>query len=575
MGLTDAVEIRAARPGVLLLCLLAGACAHRPAAAPGARGFPPPAVAHFRFVDVAAEAGVTRVVLSGRPGKDHLLDSAGTGAAFLDYDRDGRLDLYVVNGWRLDGARVVERGRNALYHGLPGGRFEDVTDRAGVVGDGAWGAGVAVADYDADGRPDLFVTNFGSNALYRNRGDGTFENVATRLGLEAPGWNTGAAFFDADGDGDLDLYVASYIDCTLDDVLRAQPTLDWKGLEKVAAGPFGLTGAPDHFFRSEGGKRFVDATVAAGLEDRGLAYGFAVRAADYDDDGDIDLYVANDSDPNYLYRNEGNGTFKEVGVWSGCALDANGAAQASMGIAVGDATGDSRLDIFVTNFSQDFSTLFRGLGDGLFEDASEETGVGPATYLPMSWGTAFADLDNDGDLDLVVANGHIYPQIDRHPEIVGTFRQRPLLLENRDGRFVDVTTQAGPGFESKQAGRGLAVGDYDNDGDLDILITALDAPPILLRNDSPGGAWITVVCEIPGGEAIPIGATVTLTAGGRAQRRDIASGDSYMSSHDPRLHFGLGGAETVETIDVRWPDGTHTIRRNVPARQFLTIRKGT
>jgi enediyne biosynthesis protein E4 len=553
-----------ARPGVLVLCLLACACEHRPAG--GGR---------FRFVDVAPEAGVTRVLLAGRPGKDHLLDSAGSGAAFLDYDGDGRLDLYLVNGWRLEGARVVERGRNALYRGLPDGTFEDVTDRAGVGGEGEWGAGVAVADYDADGRPDLFVTTFGRNILYRNRGDGTFENVAARLGVEAPGWNTGAAFFDADGDGDLDLYVASYIDCTLEDVLQAKPTLDWKGLEKVAAGPFGLTGAPDHFFRSEGGARFVDATAAAGLEDRGLAYGFAVRAADYDDDGDLDLYVANDSDPNYLYRNEGNGTFREVGVWSGCALDTNGAAQASMGIAVGDVTGDGRLDIFVTNFAQDFSTLYRGLGGGLFEDTSEESGVGPITYRPMSWGAAFADFDNDGDLDLVVANGHIYPQIDRHPEIVGTYRQRNLLLENRGGRFYDVTAEAGPGFESEDSSRGLAVGDYDNDGDLDILITRLDAPPLLLRNDGAGGAWLAVACEVPGGTAIPIGTTVTVTAAGRAQRRDIASGDSYMSSHDPRLHFGLGGAEMVETIDVRWPDGTHSIRKNLPARRQITIQKGS
>ena len=543
-------------------------------AAPAAPG-PAAPPGRFRFVNVAPEAGLTRVVLSGRPGKDHLLDSAGTGAAFLDYDRDGRLDVYVVNGWRVEDERVVERGRNALYHGLPGGKFEDVTDRAGVAGEGLWGAGVAVADYDADGWPDILVTGFGPNVLYRNRGDGTFENAAPRLGIESPGWNTGAAFFDADGDGDLDLYVASYIDCTLDDVLKARPTLDWKGLEKVAAGPFGLKGAPDHFFRSDQGRRFEDATAAAGLEDRGLAYGFAVRAADFDGDGDLDLYVANDSDPNYLYRNEGDGTFKEVGVWSGCALDANGAAQASMGIAVGDATGDGLLDIFVTNFSQDFSTLYRGLGGGLFEDASEETGVGPPTYKPMSWGTALADLDNDGDLDLVVANGHIYPQIDRHPEIVGAFRQRNLLLENRGGRFVDVTAEAGPGFEILQSSRGLAVGDYDNDGDLDILLTALDAPPVLLRNDSPGGSWITVVCEIPGGAVDPIGTLVTLTAGGRSQRRDIVSGDSYMSSHDPRPHFGLGQAGTVDSIDVRWPDGTHSLRTNVPARQFLTIRKGS
>ena len=548
--------------GAVGLCLLTCACDRAPAG--GGR---------FRFVDVAPEAGVTRVVLAGRPGKEHLLDSAGSGAAFLDYDRDGRLDLYIVNGWRLDGSRIVERGRNALYHGLPGGRFEDVTDRAGVSGEGEWGAGVAVADYDADGWPDLFVTNFGRNVLYRNRGDGTFENAAGRLGVEAPGWNTGAAFFDADGDGDLDLYVASYIDCTLDDVLHAKPTLDWKGLEKVAFGPFGLKGAPDHFFRSDGGRRFVDATVEAGLEDRGLAYGFAVRAADYDDDGDLDLYVANDSDPNYLYRNEGNGTFREIGVWSGCALDANGAAQASMGIAVGDVSGDGLPDIFVTNFAEDFSTLYRGLGNGLFEDASEETGVGPITYKPMSWGAAFADFDNDGDLDLVVANGHIYPQIDRHPEVVGTFKQKNLLLENRGGTFHDVTASAGPGFEADNSGRGLAIGDYDNDGDLDILITSLDAPPALLRNDGAGGSWLEVICETPGGPAIPIGASVTVTAAGRAQRRDVASGDSYMSSHDPRLHFGLGGAERVEKIDVRWPDGTHSIRENVPARQAITIRK--
>jgi len=543
--------------------------------APRAAGSSAAAGARFRFVDVAAEAGVTRVTWAGRPGKDHLLDSAGTGVAFLDYDGDGRLDLYVVNGWRLDGSRIVERGRNALYHGLPGGRFEDVTERAGVGGDGVWGAGVAVADYDADGRPDILVTGFGRNLLYRNRGDGTFEEVAARLGIESPGWNTGAAFFDADGDGDLDLYVASYIDCTLEDVPQAKPILDWKGLEKVAAGPFGFKGAPDHFFRSEGGARFTDATREAGLEDTALGFGFAVRAGDFDGDGDPDLYVANDSDPNYLYRNEGDGTFREVGVWSGCALDANGAAQASMGIAAGDMNGDGLLDLVVTNFSQDFSTLYRGLGQGLFEDASEETGVGPITYLPMSWGVAFADFDNDGDLDLVIANGHIYPQIDRHPEIAGTFRQKNLLLENRDGRFYDVTARAGPGFEALESSRGLAVGDFDNDGDLDIAFTNLDAPPTLLRNDSPGGSWIEIDCRLPGGGANPIGTTVTIRSGGRVQRRDIASGDSYLSSHDPRPHFGLGAARRVDSIDVRWPDGGHTFRSDVAAGQIVTIVKGS
>ena len=532
----------------------------------------------FRFVEVGPDAGITRVLLAGRPAKDHLLDSAGAGAAWLDYDRDGRLDLFLPNGWRLDGPRIVERGRYALYRGLSDGTFRDVTDEAGVQGDGRWGAGAFVADYDGDGWPDILVTTFGRNLLYRNLGNGRFEDVAARVGIESPGWNTGAAFFDADGDGDLDLYLASYIDCTLDSVLTAKPSLSWRGLEQVAFGPFGLKGAPDHFFRFEGGK-YVDATAEAGFEDRALGFGFAVRAADVDEDGDVDVYVANDSDANYLYRNEGRGIFKEVGTWSGCALDANGAAQAGMGVAIGDVTADGHPDIFVTNFAEDFSTLYRGLGQGAFEDASRETGVAKPTYRPLSWGTAFADLDNDGDLDIVIANGHIYPQVDRHPEVVGTYAQRNILLENMGAGatplFRDATTEAGPGFEQVRSSRGVAVGDYDNDGDLDLLITHTDAPPSLLRNDTAGGAWLTVVCEGARGEINPIGARVTVRVGKGTQSRDIAAGDSYMSTHDPRLHFGLGQAATVDEVDVRWPDGSHSVRRNVAARQFLRIRKGS
>ncbi len=534
------------------------------------------ATAGARFVDVAAQAGVTRVLEAGRPGKDHLLDSAGSGAAFLDYDRDGLLDIYIVNGWRLDGATVVERGPNALYRGRPDGHFEDVTLAAGVSGEGQWGAGAFAADYDADGWPDILVTNFGPNLLYRNKGDGTFENVARRVGIETPGWNTGAAFFDADGDGDLDLYIASYIAATMDDVRSAKPSLSWKGLEMVAFGPFGLKGAPDHFFRNDGGT-FVDATTAAGLDDRALAFGFAVRALDIDFDGDVDLYVANDSDANYLYRNEGNGTFREIGTWAGCALDEKGAAQASMGIAAGDVTGDGRWDLFVTNFAEDFSTLYAGAAGEVFEDVSRATGIGPMTFRPMSWGTAFADFDNDGDLDLVVANGHIYPQIDKHPELVGTFAQRSLYAENLgDGKtplFRDATADAGPGFEMLRSSRGLAAGDYDNDGDLDLVLTNLDAAPRLLRNEGSVNSWLTVVPESRRGAIGPIGTTVTITVGGTKQMRDIASGDSYLSTHDPRPHFGLGAASTVDEVDVRWPDGSHTILKSVPARQMLKIEQ--
>jgi enediyne biosynthesis protein E4 len=585
--LAEAHRIRKVARGILLAAALGAAvCLARPRSpAAGVRADASDRPARFRFVDVAPRLGLTRVLEAGRTDKDHLLDSAGAGAAFLDYDKDGRLDVYLASGWRLEGSRVVARGKNALYHQRRDGSFEDVTDRAGVGGEGEWASGVFVADYDNDGWPDILVTAFGRNVMYRNLGDGRFENVAARLGIEAPGWNTGAAFIDADGDGWLDLYIAQYIDCTLDDVLAAKRTLWWRGVEQVAYGPFGLKGAPDHFFRNVKG-RFVEATEEAGLKDRALGFGFAVRAADFDGDGHPDLYVANDSDPNYLYLNDGTGHFRETGVTSFAAFDGNGAAQASMGVAVGDVDGDGIADLFVTNFSEDFATLYKGLGSGFFEDVSGPTRVGPLTYKPLKWGTAMADLDNDGDLDLVVANGHIYPQIDRHPELIGTYRQRNLLLENRSRRddvpagappeplFRDATAEAGPGFELMRSHRGLAVGDFDNDGRLDILVTALDSAPELLRNEGASGSWLTVVCEMPGGSAIPIGATVTVTAGARTMSRDVASGESYLSTHDPRPHFGLGKAEMADAVVVRWPDGTRSVRTNVRARQFLVVRKG-
>jgi hypothetical protein len=539
----------------------------RSASADSARGDP------FRFVDVAREAGLHGVVHAGRPGKDHLLDSAGTGAAWLDYDRDGWIDAYVVNGWKVEGDSVVEKGSHALYRNRGDGTFEDVTGEAGVGGNGDWGSGVAIADFDDDGWPDILVTHFGPSVLYRNRGDGTFENVAARAGIGAPGWNTGAAFFDAEGDGDLDLYVAAYIDASVDDVLQARPTLDWKGRAKVAVGPFGLPGAPDHFFRSNGDGTFDDATSGAGLQDRALGFGFGVRAADFDQDGDLDLYVANDSDANYYYRNEGDGTFKEIGLWSGPALDASGAAQAGMGVAVGDADNDGLLDIFVTNFSEDFSTLYMAESEGFFFDASEASGVGPATFVPLSWGTSLADFDNDGDNDLIIANGHVYPQVDDFPSFGLSYAQANQVLENDgSGRFVDVSAQAGPGLALIQSSRGLAVGDYDNDGDLDVLITHLDQPPTLLRNDSPGGSWLSVECIVPPGGGTAIGTRVTLEAAGRTLVRDVASGDSYMSAHDPRLHFGLGGAEAVSRLEVRWPDGSRMILEDVAVNQFLEVR---
>jgi hypothetical protein len=526
-------------------------------------------------VDVAAEAGLTRVTHAGRPGKDHLLDSAGTGAAWLDYDGDRHLDAYIVNGWLLsDEHEVVARGRNALYRNRGDGTFEDVTEAAGVTGEGHWGSGVAVADYDDDGHPDILVTNFGPNLLYRNRGDGTFENVAPDAGIEAPGWNTGASFFDADGDGDLDLYIAAYIDHSLDQVLAARRDLSWKGLEMVAVGPFGLPGAPDHFFLADGDGGFVEATEAAGLTDKGLAFGFSTRAADLDLDGDMDLYVANDSDPNYFYRNNGDGTFQDVGLWSGAALDAGGAAQAGMGLAIDDADGDTLPDILVTNFAEDSTTLYKGDGHGFFDDVSMAAGIREPTYMKLSWGAVLADLDHDGDRDMVIANGHLYPQVDKHPDHGMTYTQANLLLENTGkGAFVDASATAGPGFAITQGSHGLAAGDYDNDGDLDLLITNLDEPPVLLRNDSASGAWLTVVCRVPAGGGPLVGTRVTVEAGGRMYAGEISSSGSFMSVHDPRLNFGLGAAEIVDRVEAVWPDGSRTEAFDLPVNRFLTISK--
>jgi enediyne biosynthesis protein E4 len=552
-------------------CLAAAAvwlasCGHEPAG-------PPQATQRFRFEDTSAASGLERVTWAGRPGKDHLLDSAGYGVALLDYDKDGHLDAFVVNGWLLDGERVVERGRHALYRGHGDGTFEDVTQAAGVSGNGDWGCGVAVADFDLDGWSDILVTSFGSISLFRNLGNGTFEDVAGPLDLVSPAWNTGAAFLDADGDGDLDLYVAAYIDCTLEEVLAAQRTLDWKGVAKVAFGPFGLEGAADHYFRREPDGRYVEAAEACGLRDKALGFGFAVRALDYDADGDPDLFVANDSDPNYLYRNEG-GVFTEVGVWSGVALDGNGAAQACMGAAVGDVDGDGSTDLFVTNFADDASTLYRAMPGGLFRDVTRASGLHDATFGPLSWGTALADLDQDGDLDLVQVNGHIYPQVDEHPELGQRYLQPAQLFENKgDGHFAEVSAEAGPDFAKARAARGLAVGDVDGDGDLDLLMSQLDGPPVLLRNDGADGAWLQVACEDPAGRTT-IGARLEILAGGKRQARDISSSDSYLSCNDPRLHFGLGAATRVDELRVHWPDRSETVLENVPIRQLITVRKG-
>ncbi len=525
------------------------------------------------FLDVAPGAGLTAVLHGGGERKDHLLESVGTGAAFIDFDEDGRLDVFLVNAWALDEepSRVRLKGLNALYRNRGDGSFEDVTERARVA-DQSWGCGVCAEDYDNDGHVDLYVTSFGPNRLYRNRGDGTFEQVAEKAGVACRGWSAGASFFDADS-GDLDLYVACYVDATMDDVLAARRTNLWREKVKVMVGPFGLRGGRDHFYRNKGDGTFEDATDQAGMTDTAESYGLGVLASDLDNDGDIDVFVANDSNPNFLYRNDGKGKFTEIGTWSGAGLNSQGIAQAGMGIDAADIDGDGLQDIALSTFIHDSSSLYRNLGNLQFEDISTRLGLKKIIYEVLKWGCAFFDSDLDGDVDLVIVNGHIYTQVDQTPELGESYRQLPILPRNDGGKLTDVSRSAGPGFQTAVSARGLAVGDFDDDGDLDLLIATMDGPPLLLCNDSPRlGHWLKLrVLNRHGSPAI--NARAVLVSGGRSQMRELRSGSTYQSQNALELHLGLGETTTIESIQILWLGGKKNRMKDLQADQTLTIKE--
>jgi enediyne biosynthesis protein E4 len=487
----------------------------------------------------------------GGPTKDHILESTGSGVAILDYDGDGREDVYLVNAYELGPSREPVPHRNALFRNLGGWRFEDVSARAGVDA-AAWGNGVCAGDYDDDGRLDLYVTNFGRNYLFRNDGRGGFVDKAAEAGVAASGWSTGCAFFDADNDGDLDLYVAHYVATSWDELETARRTLDWRGGPKVMVGPAGLPGEADLFFENRGDGTFVEAAGAHGLADTGKSYGLGVLATDYDGDGWIDLFVANDSNPNFLYHNLGNGRFESVALAAGVALNAKGRAQAGMGVDSGDYDGDGWLDLVLTTFAHDTKTIFRNLGTGAFEDASETSGLAAQTFEPMAWGTAFLDADEDGRLDLFVVNGHIYPNVEEFPALKETFAQRSQLFLNDGVRLRDVSDTAGAGLLIRRVGRGLAVGDLDDDGDPDLVVNNMDDTPTVLDNrQQTGHHWISFRLEKDGKNRFAIGARVTMTQGGRRQVREVRSGGSYLSQNDLRPLFGLGGNTGPVGVEVQ------------------------
>jgi len=523
----------------------------------------------LEFVDGTAASGLASFrQYTGDPRKGLILDTVGGGVALFDCDGDGDLDAYLTNGRRPDGSGAPD----ALYVNRGGGRFVDGTAAAGL-GHTGWTCGVRASDYDGDGAVDLYLTCYGDNVLYRGRGDGTFEDVTARAGVGDPRWSTGACFLDHDKDGDLDLYVANYVDFDEADVRARGLHEEYKGIQ-VAFGPRGLPGAVDRFYENLGDGTFRDASEEVGIT--GVAFfGFQTVAFDYDLDGWIDVYVANDSQQNLLWRNDGQGHFEDRAFEAGLALSMDGNPQAGMGVAVGDFDGDLLADVYVTNFAEDYYTLYRGEPGGLFSDVTSRAGVRSATLSTLGWGCGFQDFDNDGDFDLYAVNSHVYPQVDELD--LGTqYRQRNTLFENEGaGRFRHSARTGGAGFALEQTSRGSAAGDFDNDGDMDILIGNVDAAPTLLVNvGKPRGNWIKVRAIGDGANRDAVGARVVVRhAGGRALQL-VGSAGSFLSSDDPRLHFGLGSAARVDELEVTWPGGAREVFRDVAAGQLVTIRQG-
>jgi hypothetical protein len=534
-------------------------------------GTPAPAP-ELLFRDVRAESGIT-FEHHAAPEKKYIVESMSGGVALFDYDGDGRLDVYLVDSLTVDTASNPKAARSALYRNLGGLRFEDVTDRAGV-GHPGWGMGVCVADFDADGARDLYVTALGGNRLYRNGGHGTFADVTEKAGVRGGGWSTGCGFADYDKDGDLDLFVSRYVKIDLANLpaFGKDKTCEFRGVA-VQCGPRGLPGEGDLLFRNEGQGRFLEVGQAAGVSDPRAYFGLGIAWFDANADGWPDLYVANDSTPNFLYLNQKDGTFKEVAFPMGVAVSEDGAEQGSMGVAVADYDLSGRFSVFTTNFSEEYNAFYRNEGDH-FTDVSFRTGTAAVSLPFVGWGTSFFDYDNDGWLDLMVVNGHVYPQLDQAKLGASAgYRQRRLLYHGRaDGTFEEVAARYGPVLMEERVSRGMAVGDLDDDGRLDVVINDLDGRPQVLHNEHPAaGAWLSVQLSGKGANTDAIGAVITVTAGGRPQRRLVQSGTSYISQDDMRQHFGLGAAKTVDAVEVRWPDGTLTRHPGGPAGRLLRL----
>jgi hypothetical protein len=541
---------------------------------PQPRGKPSGRPFHSRLTDVAAQAGLRHpVVYGGVETKGYILEVVGCGVAFLDYDNDGWLDLFVLSGTRLEGAPPGTTNR--LYKNNRDGTFSDATQKAGLTRL-EWASAVTVGDYDNDGFDDLFVTGYGHNVLYHNNGDGTFTDVTAKAGLHeaAVRYGSGCTWVDYDRDGRLDLFVAYYLDTTLEKLPRPgeNPDCRWKGVP-VNCGPRGLPTGFARLYHNNGDGTFTDVSKPSGIAAASGSYPMTAVAADYDNDGWPDIYVACDSTPSWLFRNRQDGTFGQEGLEHGVALSEDGLEQAGMGVAVGDYDLDGNLDIFKTHFSDDTNVLYRNDGKGYFNDVTIRAGLGVETRY-VGWGTGMVDLDNDGHPDIFVVTGSVYPEVERTLPAY-PFRTPRLVFRNLgDGRFEELIEEAGPGVAAAHVGRGCAFGDFDNDGDVDVVVVNLNEPPSLLRNDVSGdGHWLKVLLTGVKSNRSAIGARVTARYGERTQAQEVTASSSFYSASDRRLHFGLGPATTVD-LAIRWPAGATEKVSGIAADQLVVIREG-
>ncbi len=532
------------------------------------------------FVDTAAKAGLTHKTIFGSEKTNrYLLETTGCGVAFFDYDNDGWLDLFFVNGSRLDGFAKGQEPTNHLYRNNRDGTFTDVTEKAGLARSG-WGQGVCIGDYDNDGFEDLFITYWGKNVLYHNNGDGTFTDVSEKAGVAGTHtrWGSGCAFVDYDRDGKLDLFVANYCDGDPSSwpLPESGPCL-YKGV-LVACGPPGLMGGKNILYHNNGDGTFTDVSERAGILKENGTYSLGVLTGDFDNDGWPDIYVANDSQPSALYRNNHDGTFTDVGILAGCAYSQDGKPQAGMGVAAADYDCDGWLDIFRTNFSEDTNSLYHNTGKAIFDDVTFPAGLGMNTRH-LNWGCGFTDLDNDGWADIFIASGHIYPEIDSLNLDIKYREPKTVYLNQRDGHFLDVSKQLGGAIQKPIAARGAAFGDFDNDGDIDVVLNPVNDFPELLRSDSAGGKpsgnhWIKVRTIGTKSNRSGIGARIVCVTGEHRQIDEVRSGGSWASQNDLRVHFGLGAATKVDRLEVHWPSGQVDAAENVWADRLVYVQEG-